>query len=301
MSCSVTQPLIQTVSCPCGSLLSPAEEFSTPTRCYVRCPTCSLVFLNPRPAGSAVEEFYREDYDALYGEVEARADRLPVYRSVLTHLSDYRVPPGRLLDVGCGDGAFLSLCQTAGWTCFGVEVSKPAAERAAQRGITLLGPDWGNQPGGSSTRDESYDVVTLVNVLETVLDPAAMLRRVRAVMGSGSLLLIRVSNGAFHLPMRKPVGWIGARYQQAFHLFVYKPQAMRRLLKAAGFEVIGMRNSTSSWGPLRSARPSLAKFGWRAGGVALWMVAQAVYQLTNGHTVWAPSFEMVAKSGSEEP
>lgn len=301
MNCSVTQPLTQTVSCPCGSLLTPTEEFSTPTRRYVRCPACSLVFRNPQPVGSVVEEFYREDYDGTYGAVESGAGRLPVYRGVLGHLSAYRKPPGRLLDIGCGDGAFLSLCQAAGWTCFGVEVSRRAAERAAQRGITMLAPRWVHQPVGSSMRDESYDVVTLVNVLETMLDPVAVLRRVRRAMTPGGLLLVRVSNGAFHLSMRKPVGWIGARYQQAFHLFVYKPQAMRRMVQAAGFQVVDVRNSISSWGPLTSARPSLAKLGWRVGGVALWLVAQAAYRLTNRQAVWAPSFEMIAEPASEQP
>lgn len=300
MSCSVIQPLTRTVSCPCGSLLTPTEEFSTPTRRYVRCQACGVVFRNPQPVGSVVEEFYRDNYDGTYGAVESGEDRLPVYRSVLNHLSRYRVPPGRLLDIGCGDGAFLDLCQDAGWTCFGVEVSRGAAERAAQRGITMLAPQWVSRPAELSG-GESYDVVTLINVMETLLDPTAVLRRVRRVMAPGGLLLVRVSNGVFHLSMRKPVGWIGARYQQAFHLFVYKPQAMRRFLHAAGFQVVGVRNSTSSWGPLRSARPSLAKLGWRAGGVGLWVVAQAVYRLTNGHAVWAPSFEMVAKPGSEGP
>ena len=299
MSHSTSQPLSETVPCPCGSVRTPTEEFSTPTRRYVRCPACSLVFRNPRPVGSAIEEFYRDNYDGTYGAIESGADRLPVYRSVLSHLSGYRVPPGRLLDIGCGDGAFLALCQMAGWTCFGVEVSKLAAERAAQRGITMLAPRWVTQPAGSSTQGESYDVVTLINVLETMLDPAAVLRRVRRAMASGGLLLIRVSNGAFHLSIRKPVRWIGARYQQAFHLFVYSPQVMQRLLPAAGFRVVAVRNSTPSWGPLTSARPSLAKLGWRTGGVALWMVAQAAYHLTNGHAVWAPSFEMIAEPESE--
>lgn len=295
------QPLFETIPCPCGSLVAPTEEFSTASRRYVRCPACSLVFRNPQPAGSVVEEYYRDNYDDTYGIVESGEGRLPVYRSVFNSVSHYRVPPGRLLDIGCGDGAFLALCQAAGWTCFGVELSKRAAERAAQRGITLLAPDWVTRPAGSSPLGESYDVVTLVNVLETLLDPLSVLRRVRRAMAPGGLLLVRVSNGTFHLSMRKPIGWIGAQYQQAFHLFVYKPQALRSLLHAAGFRVVGVRNSTMSWGPVRSARPSLAKLGWRAGGMMLWMVAQAAYHLTNGHAVWGPSFEMIAEPRTEQP
>ena len=114
---TTAMPETEQIVCPCGSQALPVDVFQTPTRRYVRCPGCDLVFLNPRPLGTLVEEFYREDYDEAYGEAEASSDRHPVFESVTRRLSLYRQPPGRLLDVGCGDGAFLSLCQLAGWTC----------------------------------------------------------------------------------------------------------------------------------------------------------------------------------------
>ena len=110
-------PETEQISCPCGSQSLSVDVFQTSTRRYVRCPDCELVFLNPRPLTTTVEEFYREDYDEAYGEVEASSDRHQVFESVARRLGLYRQAPGRLLDVGCGDGAFLSLCRSAGWTC----------------------------------------------------------------------------------------------------------------------------------------------------------------------------------------
>ena len=89
------------ITCPCGSEALPVDVFQTLTRRYVRCPGCDLVFLNPRPLGTQVEEFYREDYDEAYGEAEASSDRHPVFESVARRLGLYRKPPGRLLDIGC--------------------------------------------------------------------------------------------------------------------------------------------------------------------------------------------------------
>ena len=285
------------ITCPCGSQAPPVDVFQTPTRRYVRCPGCGLVFLNPRPLGTQVEEFYREDYNDAYGEVEASSDRHPVFESVARRLGLYRQPPGRLLDVGCGDGAFLSLCQSAGWTCFGVELSKKAAARAARRRLTVLPPDWLEHTGDR----EPFNVITIVNVLEIVTNPAGLLRQVAGALTPSGLVVIRATNGAFHLPMRTPARWVGSRYDQAFHLFLYSPDALRSLLKGIGLHTIAIHNSVPSRWPLAPANPWMSRLKWRIGAMAFWSCAEAVYKVTGGRMVWAPSFELIAERSERLP
>lgn len=284
-------PETEQIACPCGSQALPVDVFQTATRRYVRCPACDLVFLNPRPLRTLVEEFYREDYDEAYGEVEASSDRDPVFESVAHRLGLYRQPPGRLLDVGCGDGAFLSLCQSAGWTCHGLELSKKAAARAARRGVAVLPPDWLERTG----KREPFDVITLVNVLETVTNPAGLLREIAGALTPSGLLVIRATNGAFHLPMRRPARWVGSRYDQAFHLFLYSPQALRSLLQGIGLQTIAIHNSVPSRGPLSPANPWMSRLKWRIGATAFWSCAELLYKVTGGRMVLAPSFELIAR------
>jgi 2-polyprenyl-3-methyl-5-hydroxy-6-metoxy-1,4-benzoquinol methylase len=249
------------------------------------------VFLNPRPLGTLVEEFYREDYDEAYGEVEASSDRDPVFESVARRLGLYRQPPGRLLDIGCGDGAFLSLCRSAGWTCYGLELSKKAAARAARRGLTVLRSDCLERTG----ERELFDVITLVNVLQTVTDPASLLRQVASALTPSGLVIIRETNGVFHLPMRTPARWVGSRCDQAFHLFLYSPHALRSLLEGIGLHTIAVYNSAPSRGPLTSANPWMSRLKWRIGAAAFWSCAELFYKVTGGRMVWAPSFELIAR------
>ena len=68
-------PETEQIVCPCGSQVMPVDVFQTPTRRYVRCLSCELVFLNPRPLESTVEEFYREDYDEAYRSEERRVGK----------------------------------------------------------------------------------------------------------------------------------------------------------------------------------------------------------------------------------
>ena len=86
---TAVMPETEQILCPCGSGAIPVDVFQTPSRRYVRCPGCGLVFLNPRPLKTLVEEFYRDDYDEAYGEAEASSDRDPVFESVARRLSLY--------------------------------------------------------------------------------------------------------------------------------------------------------------------------------------------------------------------
>jgi len=288
---SFAAPLeMETVVCPCGGGGSLSEVFHTSTRRYVACPVCGLVFLSPRPSSTRVEEYYRESYDESYGAAESSADRQPVFASVLAHLLDWRRPPGRLLDIGCGDGAFMMLCREAGWTCAGVEVSQGAAARARAKGCTVISP----AELGQSTVGR-FDVVTLVNVLEAVTDPAATVRAMTQQMKPQGIIAIRVSNGLFHQRMRAPARWCGSQYDQAFHLFSYSPDALRRLVEASGFEVLSLRNSAPSLGPVTSADSWGRRLKWRLAGSGLSMVAALAYRLSAGRLVWAPSFELIAR------
>ncbi len=279
------------VGCPCGSTEPLREAFHTPTRRYVRCPTCDLVFLHPRPARETVEGYFREEYDGDYGEVEASDDRLPVFRSVLEHLSIYPQPPGSLLDIGCGDGEFLTLCRDAGWVCSGIELSQRAAARAANKGFTML-------PSQALERGEGagqFDVVTLINVLETVSDPLAMLRQAASVLAFDGKIVVRATNGAFHLPMRTPARWVGSQYDQAFHWYLYTAKALRTLMGLAGLHVVGVRNSRPSRGPLSPVHPWLSQLKWTVSRGVFWPLSQTLFAATGGQVVCAPSFEMVAR------
>ncbi|OQW35084.1 MAG: hypothetical protein A4E19_01815 [Nitrospira sp. SG-bin1] len=279
------------IGCPCGTTEPVIEAFTTPTRRYVRCPACDLVFLHPRPTRESVEAYFRDTYDGDYGAVEASDDREPVYRSVLEHVTLYRSSPGSLLDIGCGDGKFLLLCRQAGWSCSGVELSAQAAMRAAQKGVAIVSPhalergEWAHR----------FDVVTLVNVLETVADPVVMLRQAAAVLAPGGLVVVRATNGLFHLPMRTPARWMGSQYDQAFHWYLYTAKALATLMESIGLMIISLRNSRPSRGPLSPVHPWLGRLKWTVSRSLFWPIAQTLYYMTNGRVVCAPSFEIVAQ------
>jgi SAM-dependent methyltransferase len=103
-------------------------------------------------------------------------------------LSSTELRGRRVLDVGCGTGGVLSALG-ADTVAVGVDRSRAALTHCRQRGIRNLACADGDKlpfaPG-------SFDVVTMLDVLEHFADEAALLASVRALLKPGGTLLVSV-------------------------------------------------------------------------------------------------------------
>jgi len=123
--------------------------------------------------------------------------------------------PGRLLDVGAGDGEFVARMRREGWDARGVEPDDTAVARAAERyGVDLMTGTIENVP--SSKR---FDAITLDNVIEHVTDPIETLRACwQRLVPRGRLLVLTPNvESAGHGRFR--AGWRGLEPPRHLHLF----------------------------------------------------------------------------------
>lgn len=162
----------------------------------VRCTACGLQLTRPLPTESEVAELYGHEY---YGEgrpglLSWERLRLLFHEVVLRHRARALAgrPPGRALDVGCGDGDMLAFLWARGWEVRGQDVSPAAAARAAAKGIEVhQGP-----LSGAPYEAGSFDVVMLWHVLEHLTEPLEELRRIRGLLAPEGLLVVEVPNNA---------------------------------------------------------------------------------------------------------
>jgi SAM-dependent methyltransferase len=158
----------------------------------------------------------------------------------LVALRDRR--PGRGLDVGCGRGDLAGALVDRGWAITGVEPSPSACAAAAGRGIDA-------RCGTLSTvalEPESYDAAVFRHSLEHVGDPVHALRRVRAALVTGGLVLISVPNFG---------GWQARRFGgRWFHLDLprhrvhFTRASLERALLEADLEPLASATSTTAVG-----------------------------------------------------
>ena len=108
------------------------------------------------------------------------------------------VPQGsRVLDLGCGNGAFLSLLQSQrGCTGYGVEIDDANVLACVQRGVSVI--QLNLEQGLSMFDDQSFDVVLQIDTLQHLRNAETMLRETARV---GRMGVVAFPNFA-HWPNR---------------------------------------------------------------------------------------------------
>ncbi|MBD3370664.1 methyltransferase domain-containing protein [Candidatus Fermentibacteria bacterium] len=152
---------------------------------YYRCPRCGLV--NYDLSGGLDQGKYAERYIDPR-ESDHRLNRLQTesYRFLKSNVPG----PGRLLEVGCGNGRLLMLARENGWEVRGLELSPFLAESVRQHlGIEVEVADFMSyQP------EEEYDLVVLRHVLEHLPEPLAAMGKIRSLLRSEGNALLEFPN-----------------------------------------------------------------------------------------------------------
>jgi 2-polyprenyl-3-methyl-5-hydroxy-6-metoxy-1,4-benzoquinol methylase len=159
----------------------------------VICPTCGLVWTDPRPA--EIKKYYEENYRVEYkGTYEPKLKH--VYRAGKVALDRYHKIQNylkgkkSLFDIGTGGGEFLYLMKSQGLDAQGIEPNRGYGEYSQRTyGINT-------QIGffQDVTIDQKFDVVTIWHVLEHTEVPAVILAKMRDMLYEDGLLVVEVPN-----------------------------------------------------------------------------------------------------------
>ncbi|MBI3948854.1 MAG: class I SAM-dependent methyltransferase [Acidobacteria bacterium] len=201
----------------------------------VQCQGCGFLYVHPRPNREELEAFYQnpiyfQGNDA-YGYSAYFDEREEIQRRAMERLMmiERFVRRGRLLDVGCASGYFLSIAKARGWQVEGVEVSQVVAPSAEQLLDQRIHPTL----DAFAAAPESFDVVTLWEYIEHVIDPRDELLRVRRLLKPDGLLALSTPNAGQLRVRRNPGAW--REFKPPEHLGFFSVETVTRLLHACGF------------------------------------------------------------------
>lgn len=145
------------------------------------CSSCGFRFYDPALAGSA--EFYEE----LMTDKKYPVDS-PEFLFALDLAG--RFGARRVIDIGCGEGAFLDLARDKGFETYGVELNRVAAAVAEKRGHAMI-----HKMMEDISLDEvggGVDLLTLFQVVEHVSSPADFVRDASRLVKPGGLVVVGV-------------------------------------------------------------------------------------------------------------
>lgn len=283
---------MERVSCPVCASGEAVPVLRAGGRRMVRCRQCRLVYRNPRP--SEADLAVPAGVALAAPQEEWLTDRrAPNFRRFL---DGWPGPPGRLLDLGCGSGAFLELAKARGWEAVGVDLS-PAAVQYAQerRGVSARCGDLRETEFPS----HAFTLVTLWNVLEFVPDPVALLREIHRVLAPGGHLFLRTQSYSFQRLSFRLTSWAVDRPDKTFvfHLTSFSPAPLRLLFAKTGFQPVKVSNSVPTWGDPYRALGGADRL-MAAVKVAVYGFAEGLYFLSRGRWVLGSSLEAYARRES---
>jgi ubiquinone/menaquinone biosynthesis C-methylase UbiE len=154
-------------------------------------------------------------------------------------------PADRLLDIGCGTGAFLYALSRKSPTVrlTGIDASREMLAVASERvgSCAELKQGWAEQ---IPFADDSFDVVVSSSVFHYIRDPTAALAEILRVLRSGGRLVI-TDWCADYLACR--VCDLFFKFFYRTHFQIYRLRECRELLDASGFTAIDVERYKINW------------------------------------------------------
>lgn len=231
---------------------------------YFVCPACACVFQSPMPDMQTIASFYPADY--MVFDQEKRTRRISPMRLALlrrkrgyAHLNPplpYRLVAallapfqqltalpwnggGRLLDVGCGNGRYLTTMRALGWDVQGVEFSESGVKACLMSGLRVHHGDLAS----ASFPDRSFDLITARHVIEHIPEPHPFMAELARILRPGGRLVIET-------PCSTALGrqWFNTHWYAndvPRHLFLFSPANLERLGTIHGLRKTGLIMDTT--------------------------------------------------------
>ncbi len=231
--------------------------FSDVDKVIRECSACHLMVLDPMPTEEELHAVYNEGYfenenlaqsdvTKVYGYVdyiEERINKQKNYASICRTLQQLVIPvhaPPRLLDYGCGLGFFLDSAFEAGFEPNGVEFNHYALDYIRRRYAYRVFHFSDLDPA------ESYDVITMFDVIEHLREPFATIASIRNMLAdNGILVMLTMDSTSF-------VSRIMGKRLEDFrrireHLFFFSRSNLVSILVKQGFDVLRVKSHGHSF------------------------------------------------------
>jgi 2-polyprenyl-3-methyl-5-hydroxy-6-metoxy-1,4-benzoquinol methylase len=199
-----------------------------------KCSKCHLVFTNPRPDETSIQEYYvsesyvsHQDKSNNLTNFLYKIIRKVTIRHKLNWLNTFNSKKGNLLDIGCGTGYLLEAAARDGWKGIGIEPDPTARKLANSKNLEV------ESEISKVYKKEHYQCITMFHVLEHVHQLRKLGKKLSKMLKTEGTLLIAVPNlNSFDSNYYK-ADWAGLDVPR--HLYHFTKDTIQYFAKDNGF------------------------------------------------------------------
>ncbi|MCC6691747.1 MAG: class I SAM-dependent methyltransferase [Bacteroidia bacterium] len=208
----------------------------------VQCDVCKFKFTNPRPIPNELFMYYKSEKYVSHSDTKkglvnklyhiVRKYALIKKLQLVVRLSHHAAQMQKsILDIGCGTGAFLAICNKAHFRCVGVEPDIDARNIA----INKYKLDVMEEHDLTNLPPSSFDIITLWHVLEHVSNLNGRIIQLKNLVKPNGRIVVAVPNcSSFDAKYYKEY-WAG--YDVPRHLYHFTPKDIISIFRNHGMEV----------------------------------------------------------------
>jgi 2-polyprenyl-3-methyl-5-hydroxy-6-metoxy-1,4-benzoquinol methylase len=208
-----------------------------------KCDSCTALFTQDVPSENEIGAYYSsQDYishsdtrEGLVNQIYHQVRNFTIAEKKRLVEKETGVAAGKILDVGCGTGAFLDKMKKGGWQVTGVEPDQGAREKAASLyNIQPKSPaELFSLPAGH------FDAITLWHVLEHVHNLHEYIDQLKVLLAQKGRLFIAVPNYTSDDAVNYKEHW--AAFDVPRHLYHFSPHSMNVLMNMHGMQIKQMK------------------------------------------------------------
>jgi SAM-dependent methyltransferase len=199
----------------------------------VRCRQCGFQYVNPRLRSDLILSSYAEGDDPAYvSQLEARERTFASSLDEIERLAGRR---GTLLDIGTAAGAFVAAARDRGWRAEGCEPNRWLADWGSRHyGIRIRQGSLFEQPYDP----QSFDVITLWDVIEHTVNPREVLDRCHTLLRPGGIVVVNYPDIGSWIARALGRRWL---FLTSVHLYYFDRRTIADMLRRSGYAVETVR------------------------------------------------------------
>lgn len=213
--------------------------------------------VSPKPTNEVIEKYYLSEFYNANHKDNLKKKHLPLasfskqkkdqefhkirHDAIFNNIKEIKgkIKKASILDIGCGYGHFLFYMKKQKFDCYGLELATDAVDYISRNHKDIKVKQWNITKGIDVFEKKSFDVISLLNVLEHAQNPVQLLNLVKKKLNKKGILIIDVPNdyNAFQQAAVKKFKMKDYWFFPPRHLNYFSLKSLRYILKKLKFKI----------------------------------------------------------------